>query len=217
MTREDCYQCDGDGYGPNYAGNCSRCGGGGKEIPRPEDLREQIEQLQREKRIIELSVPLEDELSQRIDEMLKYLSMEDGFTLTGIARLLIECQRRMASDWVEIGNLRRELKAVHAAPAVVETPSERTTPRGLRDYVQHLKDCALSKGRHFYGVWLCEGESCTCGLQALLDASPAVIETLKSYCVSCGHYRVLTHRWIGEEDCWKWLCQPCLDDLVECE
>lgn len=30
---EACYQCDGDGFGPNYAGNCPRCGGGGKERP----------------------------------------------------------------------------------------------------------------------------------------------------------------------------------------
>jgi len=32
LTREDCYQCDGDGYDslPNY-GNCPRCGGSGKE------------------------------------------------------------------------------------------------------------------------------------------------------------------------------------------
>jgi hypothetical protein len=36
----------------------------------------------------------------------------------------------------------------------------------LRPYVQHRPDCALLRGRHFHGVWLCEGESCTCGLDA---------------------------------------------------
>jgi hypothetical protein len=30
---EACYQCDGDGFGPNCVGNCPRCGGGGKERP----------------------------------------------------------------------------------------------------------------------------------------------------------------------------------------
>lgn len=29
-TLLECYQCEGDGYGPNYVGNCPVCGGGGK-------------------------------------------------------------------------------------------------------------------------------------------------------------------------------------------
>lgn len=32
-TREDCYQCDGDGYAGIH--NCPRCGGSGKEVPPP--------------------------------------------------------------------------------------------------------------------------------------------------------------------------------------
>ena len=31
-TRELCTRCDGDGFGPNYMGNCERCGGSGKEL-----------------------------------------------------------------------------------------------------------------------------------------------------------------------------------------
>jgi hypothetical protein len=27
-----CALCDGDGFGPDYVGNCPRCGGSGKEI-----------------------------------------------------------------------------------------------------------------------------------------------------------------------------------------
>ena len=27
---EECPQCDGDGYGPGYIGNCPKCGGRGK-------------------------------------------------------------------------------------------------------------------------------------------------------------------------------------------
>lgn len=30
MAVMECPQCDGDGYGPNYVGNCPRCGGRGK-------------------------------------------------------------------------------------------------------------------------------------------------------------------------------------------
>lgn len=65
--------------------------------------------------ILKLSVPLEVELSAKIDEMLKYLAMEQGFTLSGIARLFIECQRRMAADWSDVGNERRRRIAAEAA------------------------------------------------------------------------------------------------------
>ena len=32
VTRATCTLCDGDGFGPNYMGNCERCGGSGKEL-----------------------------------------------------------------------------------------------------------------------------------------------------------------------------------------
>lgn len=61
--------------------------------------------------IVELSTPLEEDLSAKIDEMCRYLAMQDGFTLNGIARLLNECQRRMAADYDIIGRERRESKS----------------------------------------------------------------------------------------------------------
>lgn len=59
--------------------------------------------------IISLSTPLEDELSAKIDVALKYLAMEQGYTLGGLARLLVDCQKRMAVDWEEIGRLMRDI------------------------------------------------------------------------------------------------------------
>jgi hypothetical protein len=82
-------------------------------LPRaPEPDR--VAELERELAIVKLSIPLEEELNARIDEMCKYLAMQDGFTLNGIARLFIECQKRMAADWSEIGRLRREVRAARA-------------------------------------------------------------------------------------------------------
>jgi len=93
----------------------------------------EVDRLQRELNIVKLSVPMEDELSAKIDAMLKYLAMGQGFTLNGIARLLIDCQRRMASDWSEIGNERRLRKAAEAVSPAVEgghIPYESRSPYG---------------------------------------------------------------------------------------
>jgi hypothetical protein len=72
-------------------------------------LSVRVRELEKQLAITSLSVPLEEDLSNRIDEMLKYLAMEDGFTLNGIARLLVDVQRRMADDWLKVGRARREL------------------------------------------------------------------------------------------------------------
>ncbi len=69
---------------------------------------EALKVAQKDIGILKLSVPLEEELSDKVSEMLKYLAMEQGFTLSGIARLFMECQRRMAADWSEVGNERRQ-------------------------------------------------------------------------------------------------------------
>lgn len=84
------------------------------------EARAQIETLTKDLAIVKLAVPLEEELSDRIDEACKHLAMEDGFTLAGIARLLIDCQRRMASDWEEIGRERRERRALKHRAATDE-------------------------------------------------------------------------------------------------
>jgi hypothetical protein len=69
-------------------------------------LQGEVATLRATIRIMDLSTPLEDELSDRIAEMLKYLAMGDGFTVSGVARLFVDCQRRMAVDWQEITRLR---------------------------------------------------------------------------------------------------------------
>src|SRR5581483_8076837 len=80
-----------------------------------EDAAGTAQELQRQLDIVKLAIPLEDELSGRIDEMLAHLATEQGFTYAGIARLLVDCQRRMAADWQEVGVLRRECNALKAA------------------------------------------------------------------------------------------------------
>jgi hypothetical protein len=164
MSREDCYQCDGDGYAPG-AGNCSRCGGGGKETPRP-DLRELLKQV----------------ADNRIHE--RHRTIKETAYWCSQWRLLAEALADHLAD--------------HAAPAVAQCVC-RVDDGLVQEWVAKARAVARSKGFE------------------VSHAAPAVIETLKSYCVSCGHYRVLTHRWIGEEDCWKWLCQPCLDEIVGCD
>jgi len=70
-------------------------------------LAKELSQAEKDLAILRLAVPLEDELSDRIDAMCKHLATEQGFTLSGIARLLIDCQHRMAADWIEVGRARR--------------------------------------------------------------------------------------------------------------
>src|SRR5437899_3228270 len=60
---------------------------------------QEIAELQKDNAILRLANPIEEDLQLKIDEALKYLAMEQGFTLAGLARLLVECQRRLADDW----------------------------------------------------------------------------------------------------------------------
>lgn len=122
----------------------------GKEI---EELQQQVEQLTTTLAITSLAVPLEDELSDRIDEMHKYLAMEQGFTLAGIARLLTDCQRRMADDWNTVG---RERMARTKAEATVERLTRERNEAlkvlapnmpesGLVDACKQVKQVAISE------------------------------------------------------------------------
>lgn len=72
---------------------------------------QEIAELKKENAILRLANPIEEDLQLKIDEALKYLAMQQGFTLAGLARLFVECQRRLADDWLQIGGLRRQLTA----------------------------------------------------------------------------------------------------------
>jgi hypothetical protein len=141
---------------------------------RAEQAEEECARLKAEKRILELAVPLEEDLSNSIDEMLKYLAMEQGFTLNGIARLLVDTQRRMAADWDEVGRERRERnKAESAVQALQALQAQIAT---LREYVQHKPTCPHSapKVKLDLGPGWVSGsfvKPCTCGLAALPPAA----------------------------------------------
>jgi hypothetical protein len=92
-------------HGIRYAETCV-------EGTRNAHLQQALDEANRQCRIRDLAVPIEDELHNRIDEMLKHLATGQGFTLNGVASLLIDCQKRMAADWVNTGN---QLKGVNDA------------------------------------------------------------------------------------------------------
>jgi hypothetical protein len=71
-----------------------------------DEAADTIEDLNKQVRILSLATDIEDDLQDRIAEMHKYIAMEQGYTMAGIARLLRDCQRRMAADWVEVGRHR---------------------------------------------------------------------------------------------------------------
>lgn len=81
-------------------------------------------EAERQCRVLSLAIPLEDELSPRIDELLWDIAVQQ-WQAVAVASLLKDCQRRMADDWTTIGNERRQrmraeaerdrLRAVHAA------------------------------------------------------------------------------------------------------
>lgn len=79
------------------------------------DRDKAIAVLAKENRILTLSFQLEEDLANRIDEACKYIAMGQGYTPDGLARLLVDCQKRMAADWIEIGRLRRENNLIASA------------------------------------------------------------------------------------------------------
>jgi len=98
---------------------------GREQFDRAEALQAQLTEAERELAIMKLSIPIEDELSERVSDVLKYLAMQQGFTLNGLARLFVDCQHRMAADWSEIGQLRREGKQLVEAERVQQALRER--------------------------------------------------------------------------------------------
>lgn len=91
---------------------------------QPGEQAARIAELEKQLRILDLSTPMEEDLSNRIDETLKYLAVQQGFTLTEIARILIDCQKRMAADWSMVGSERsqrmRAEESTHYANGVAD-------------------------------------------------------------------------------------------------
>lgn len=105
-------------------------------------LRAELARVTAERDTLTLAIPIEDELAARIDEMIKHLATEQGFTYTGIARLLIDVQCRMAADWNEVGSLyiarnRAEAELLtqrsDLAQAIQELADERRMVKALRN------------------------------------------------------------------------------------
>ncbi len=93
----------------------------------------EVERLEKENAILKLAVPLEEDLYSRIDETCKHLATQQGFTLDGIALLLIECQKRMAADWEEVGRARRDLSRLTQENARLTGEREVYRFNGIRE------------------------------------------------------------------------------------
>lgn len=125
-------------------------------------LEVERKELQKEIAIHKLAVPLEEELSVKIDDALRYLAMGQGFTLNGIARLFMECQRRIAADWSDVGDERRRAKAAEA---------DRDTARRERD-----------EAREQVGVQTQTVAECNRGLLELRAQRSTLITALREIC-----------------------------------
>ena len=62
-------------------------------------------QLLRQIHILDLSVPLEEDLQDRAYDLLARMHLPQGWSVVEVAQLIIDMQKRIAADWVKIGNL----------------------------------------------------------------------------------------------------------------
>lgn len=58
-----------------------------------------------------------------------------------------------------------------ALAAALAAPPPDETRADLRPWVEHKPDCECIRSKTIYGVTLCEGGRCTCGLRAALTAA----------------------------------------------
>jgi hypothetical protein len=65
-------------------------------------------QLLRQIHILDLSIPLEEDLQDRAYDLLARMHLPQGWSVVEVAQLIIDMQKRIAADWIEIGNLRYE-------------------------------------------------------------------------------------------------------------
>ena len=80
-----------------------------------ESFQEKIKRLEAENakllrqiHILDLSVPLEEDLQDRAYDLLARMHLPQGWSVVEVAQLIIDMQKRIAADWVKIGNLRYE-------------------------------------------------------------------------------------------------------------
>jgi len=62
-------------------------------------------QLLRQIHILDLSIPLEEDLQDRAYDLLVRMHLPQGWSVVEVAQLIIDMQKRIAADWVKIGNL----------------------------------------------------------------------------------------------------------------
>ncbi len=105
-------------------------------------LRAERDEARKEAAILKLAVPLEEELSGRIDEMCRHLATEQGFTLVSIARLFNQCRERLATDWLEVSAARRAVKQAEADLTAARQEIERLQAQVPRSGAGALIPCA---------------------------------------------------------------------------
>lgn len=86
-------------------------------------LRDELEAAQKHARILELAIPITDDLEPRIDELMEALSCQQ-FTTVQVAQLVRDMRRRMASDWVKIGHLNTLRKELERAKGIIAVARE---------------------------------------------------------------------------------------------
>lgn len=96
-------------------------------------LREERDQAKKQAAILDLAIPIEDELQDRIDTMLKYLAMQQGFTLAGIAQLLTGISQRLSSDWLRLGHVTRLERELAEARAEIARTTKAALVKQLVD------------------------------------------------------------------------------------
>lgn len=69
---------------------------------------ERIKELEAQVFRLNMDAPMEEDLCNRIDEMCKRLLVDPPVEPIAVGKLLVDCQKRMAADWVSVGNAERE-------------------------------------------------------------------------------------------------------------
>jgi hypothetical protein len=62
-------------------------------------------ELQRKIHILNLSIPLEEELQERAYDLLARMHLPQGWSTVEVAQLIMDMQKRIVADWIKIGHL----------------------------------------------------------------------------------------------------------------